>query len=76
VRAVAGQLGDLLGRKPTFNGTESATSLLSNPELLCAQLGEPPTSLEVLLRWTAYWTKSGGRILGRPTHFEVRNGEY
>jgi nucleoside-diphosphate-sugar epimerase len=76
VRTVAGQLGDLLERKPMFNGTESSTALMSNSERICAQLGKPPTSLETMLRWTADWTKCGGRIFGKPTYFEVRDGNY
>ena len=26
--------------------------------------------------WIANWLKLGGRNLGRPTHFEVRDGNY
>jgi dTDP-4-dehydrorhamnose reductase len=76
VRTVAEQLGELLGRKPVFGGTESPTALLSNSQRICARLGKPSTSLETLLRWTAAWIKRGGRILGKPTHFEVRDGNY
>jgi nucleoside-diphosphate-sugar epimerase len=76
VRTVAEQLGDFLGRKPVFNGAESTSALLSNSERICTQLGQPPTSLETMLRWTAHWTKHGGRMLGKPTHFEVRDGNY
>jgi hypothetical protein len=32
--------------------------------------------METLLRWTAQWVKQGGRDLGKPTHFEVRDGNY
>jgi hypothetical protein len=32
--------------------------------------------MDVMLRWTAHWVKHGGRDLGRPTHFEVRDGNY
>ncbi len=76
VRQIAMQLGELLGRAPVFTGSESATALLGNPSRICAELGPPPTPMETMLRWTAHWVKQGGRDLGRPTHFEVRDGKY
>ncbi len=76
VRQIATQLGELLGRAPVFTGNESATALLGNPSRICAALGPPPTPMEAMLRWTAHWVKQGGRDLGRPTHFEVRDGNY
>jgi nucleoside-diphosphate-sugar epimerase len=76
VRAVATRLGELLGREPRFVGEEAGTALLANAERLCVRLGPPPTALETMLAWTAKWVKSGGRDLGKPTHFEVRDGNY
>jgi hypothetical protein len=76
VRQIAMQLGELLGRPSAFTGNESATALLGNPSRICAALGPPPTPMETMLRWTAHWVKQGGRDLGRPTHFEVRDGKY
>jgi nucleoside-diphosphate-sugar epimerase len=76
VREVAERLGELLGRGPRFRGTEPETALLNNPARLCAQLGAPPTGIETILRWTAHWVRTGGAAHGKPTHFEVRNGEY
>jgi hypothetical protein len=32
--------------------------------------------LGTLLDWTAAWARRGGRSLGKPTHFEVRDGQY
>ena len=76
VREIATRIGELLGRAPVFSGNESATSLLGNAAKLCAALGSPATPMESILRWTAAWVKQGGRDLGRPTHFEVRDGNY
>ncbi len=76
VREIATRLGELLDRPPTFSGNESGTALLGNSSKLCAALGSPPTPMESALRWTAQWVKQGGRDLGRPTHFEVRDGNY
>lgn len=76
VREVAERLGALLDREPVFSGTESGSAFLNNPDRLCAVLGAPPTSLDRILRWTAHWVKNDGPTLGKPTHFEVRDGAY
>jgi dTDP-4-dehydrorhamnose reductase len=76
VREIATRFGELLGRAPIFSGRETASALLGNPSKLCAALGSPTTPMESILRWTAQWVKQGGPDLGRPTHFEVRDGNY
>ena len=76
VRTVATRLGELLGRAPRFVGQETDTALLVDATRLCARLGPPPTALETMLAWAAHWIQSGGRDLGTPTHFEVRNGNF
>ena len=76
VREVGGQLGRLMGRPLHVVGQEAPTAYLCNTGELQRLLGTPATPLEVVLRWTAHWIESGGRTLGKPTHFEVRDGQY
>jgi nucleoside-diphosphate-sugar epimerase len=76
VRDVARKLGELLGRQPQFSGVESSTALLGNSQPLSAKLGPPAVRLETMLCWISTWLRQGGRTLGRPTHFEVRDGKY
>jgi nucleoside-diphosphate-sugar epimerase len=76
VRGLAQRFGELFGKTVQFTGTEAATALLSNPAQACTLLGSPPTPLEAVIRWTAHWLQSGGRLLAKPTHFEVRDGRY
>jgi hypothetical protein len=76
VRTIATKLGELLGRAPVFVGTEAPTSLVGNANRLCGALGEPSTPIATVLKWVAHWVKTGGRSLERPTHFEVRDGNY
>jgi nucleoside-diphosphate-sugar epimerase len=76
VRAVAARFGELLDRAPRWSGREALTALLGNAGRLCAKLGEPSVPLETMLRLVAHWVKRGGRHLGKPTHFEVRDGNY
>jgi len=75
-KEIALQLGRLMNREPKFEGSEGSTSWLNNASRAFAELGTPPTSLDTMLGWTASWVQSGGRSLGKPTHFEVRDGKY
>lgn len=76
VRDIATRLGDLLYHDPEFTGTESGNAWLNDASRTFAKLGKPPIPLEAMLRWTAHWVKSGGRSLDKPTHFEVRDGQF
>jgi nucleoside-diphosphate-sugar epimerase len=76
VREVAVRFGELLGRTPDFSGSDTTTAGLGNAGKLCAALETSFTPMEHILRWTALWVQHGGRDLGRPTHFEVRDGNY
>jgi dTDP-4-dehydrorhamnose reductase len=76
VRAVARRFGELLNREPRFHGSESPTALIGNADKLCAALGSPPTTVDQMIHWIAPWIQSGGSHLGKPTHFEVRHGDY
>jgi nucleoside-diphosphate-sugar epimerase len=75
-RETALRFGELLNRRPEFVGSESTNALLGNSSALCDELGEPSMRLESLMPMIADWVKRGGRNLGRPTHFETRDGKY
>jgi hypothetical protein len=76
VRDVANTFAGLLEREARLIGVESETAILSDSTRMLTRLGHPGVSPEVMMRWIAHWVKSGGRSLGKPTHFEVRNGQY
>lgn len=76
VRDIAVRFGELLGRSPRFKARECQTAFLSDSAKLCAALGQPATPLDAMIRWTACWVQSGGRSLAKPTHFEIRDGQY
>ncbi len=76
VRTVAEELGRLLGRAPIFRGSEAGDALLSNAQRAFALFGKPQVAEEQLLRWIADWQLRGGPILGKPTHFETRDGKF
>jgi hypothetical protein len=76
VRRVAGQLGQLLGRPVTFQGTESADAFLSNGQLGHRLFGYPRVGAAQMIHWIADWIARGGATFGKPTHFEVRDGKF
>jgi nucleoside-diphosphate-sugar epimerase len=76
IRRVAEQLGQRLGIAPRFQGIEPADALLSNAARSMELFGPLTVDLDTLVGWTAAWLKRGGRVLGRPTHFEERGGRF
>jgi len=76
VRELALQFGKLLRKSVRFTGKEAGTALLGDTARLRGQLGEPCMPDEAVVRWIARWVLHQGRLLGKPTHFEVRDGRY
>jgi nucleoside-diphosphate-sugar epimerase len=76
VRRVAEEFGRLLGRPVRFAGTEAGDALLSNGQLGHRLFGYPRVSAGQMIRWIADWLARGGPTLGKPTHFEVRDGKF
>ena len=78
VRTLSIELGRRLGEgiEPRFQGTEAADALLTDTSRMRALLGEPEMRLETLLDWVADWVGSGRPLLGKPTHFETRDGSF
>jgi hypothetical protein len=76
IRKIAVEFGKLMNKKVEFVGLESQTALLANPTESNKLLGIPQVQLSTVLKWTAKWIEKGNRILGKPTHFEVRDGKY
>ena len=76
VRDVCTALAARMGRDVTFTGTEAGDALLSNGTRGWSDLGSPQVSLDQLLDWTADWIVRGGSSLGKPTHFESRDGRF
>lgn len=76
VRSVAQSLANELGKECALTGSEGETALLSNASLLWSKLNADLTPIEEVIRWSAHWVRSGGCLYGKPTRFEVRDGQY
>lgn len=76
VRWLAEEFGRRLGRRPVFLGTEADTAWLSNAARAFALFGYPSVPLATLLDWVAAWLTAGGRLLDKPTHYDVRDGRF
>lgn len=76
VRDLAARLGRRLGRKPEFKGAEAPTAWLSDASRSVSLWGAPRVSVDQMIEWVASWLEVGGGTLGKPTHFEARDGKY
>jgi nucleoside-diphosphate-sugar epimerase len=76
VREVSFKFGKLFGVKPKLINKEAKTALLSNSSLASSIFGSPNVPIDQVITWTAQWIKDDKKLLGKPTHFEVRNGKY
>ncbi len=76
IREVAEALGRRLGVAPKFQGVELGTACLGNTDAARKMFGPPRVSAGQLIEWVADWMKNGGPTLGKPTHFETRDGRF
>jgi nucleoside-diphosphate-sugar epimerase len=77
-RWIAEEFGRHFGCEPVFNGDDSAapTSLLNNAAKSHWLFGYPTVTPEEMIEWIAHWVASGGPMLGKPTHFQTRDGRF
>lgn len=76
VRETATEFGKLFGVTPVFENKEAPTALLNNSEYAFSLFGKPKTPVNKVISWIAQWMDDNGELLGKPTHFEVRDGKY
>ena len=76
VRELAIEFGKLFGTEPVFIGKEAPTALLINSEETYKLFGKPGVPVSKVMEWITDWMKNDMRMLGKPTHFDVRDGKY
>lgn len=76
IRDLATRLGGLLGREAALTGEEAPTAWVWDAQRSYEWFGPPQVSIDEMLQATADWVRRGGETLNRPTHFEVRDGQF
>jgi len=76
IRRVAEYFGEIMGKPVTITGSEAPDALLSNGQLGHKLFGYPSVSVRQMMQWIADWVMRGGESLGKPTHFESREGKF
>jgi nucleoside-diphosphate-sugar epimerase len=76
VRSMCERFGELMGKTPQFNGAAGGTALLNDARRAFELFGQPRVQADQMISWIAGWVMRGGPLLGKPTHFESRNGKF
>jgi nucleoside-diphosphate-sugar epimerase len=76
VRDLAERFGKRLKRAPVFAGSEGPDALLSNASLLHPTFTPPATSVDEMIEHVARAVEENAPTLGKPTHFEARDGRF
>jgi nucleoside-diphosphate-sugar epimerase len=76
VTEVAEFFGRRFGVAPAFRGEPCGEALLSDARECHEWLGLPQVSASELMEAVASWVEHGGRVLDKPTHFEVTDGKF
>ena len=76
IRWLAGEFGKRFGKTPTFHGSEAPTAWLIDTAQSQRLFGPPAVPLDAMIDWVADWVERGNPSLGKPTHFQTRDGKY
>ena len=76
VRWLAEEFGKRFSRKPSYSGEEAQTAWLLDTTAANRLLGPPRVAIGTMIDWVADWVARGQPSLGKPTHFETRDGKY
>jgi nucleoside-diphosphate-sugar epimerase len=76
IRDLAVEFGRRFGREPVFTGSEAPTAWLADAAESVRLFGPPTVPVAAMLDLVAAHVQAGGRLLGKPTHFETRDGKF
>ena len=76
IRSVAEKFGELLGKPAIITGTEAESAWIADARESIRLFGPVETSLESIMKMVADHQLAGGKLLGKPTHFETRDGKF
>ncbi len=73
---LAQEFGQRFGMEVKLTGVPAEEAWLINTARAEKLFGYPMVSLRSMVDWVADWVARDGGSLGKPTHFEVRDGNY
>jgi nucleoside-diphosphate-sugar epimerase len=76
VRLIAEKFGVVFGRPPVFTGEPQGAAWHVDAAESFRRFGPPAMDFDAMVTAVAGHLGQGGRLLGKPTHFEVRNGRF
>jgi len=76
VRDLLNKLAKALGVKAKIIGEPAPNALLSNSKYCWQTFGPPKVTPDQMIERVTAWLKQGGATMGKPTHFEVRDGKF
>lgn len=76
VRSLAEEFARRFGRTATFEGEEGDTALLNDASRCHRLFGAPHVSVETVIDLVADWVERDGAMLGKPTKFETKDGQF
>ncbi|MDF1815599.1 MAG: NAD(P)-dependent oxidoreductase [Verrucomicrobiales bacterium] len=76
VRELAEAFGGRFGKDALITGVEEPTAWLNNAARSHRLFGTPETGIGEMIYRVADWIEAGGDRLGKPTCFEIRDGNY
>src|SRR5262249_28103810 len=76
VRDIALDFGRYFSVEPEFTSEQGSSSLLNNAAQARQLFGETSVKTTEMIEWTENWMKQGGSTLGKPTHFQKRDGKF
>jgi len=76
VKDIAAAMAECFGKPAHFEGEPGPVAYLSDARQARELFGAPQVSPEMMIRWTAEWVKGGMPLLGKPTHFDVTDGQF
>lgn len=76
IRWLAQRFGECLGVDPIFENSEEETSYVIDGSEAHRIFGYPRVSLREMVEQVAEWVEVDGATIGKPTHFQEREGEF
>ena len=73
---VAARFGKIFGRAPVLTGAPADAAWHSDASESIRLFGPTTKSLDEMIAMVADHLRAGGKLLGKPTHFETRDGKF